>query len=87
VKTAISLPDDVFAAVERHAQRLGISRSEFFATAAKRYAADLDNESLTDRINAALDDAGHDDDDAEAAAFIHEAAVRMFERDPFVPQR
>jgi metal-responsive CopG/Arc/MetJ family transcriptional regulator len=54
VKTAISLPDETFARVEHAAQRLGVSRSEFFARAAERWLADLDDAGLTDAINAAL---------------------------------
>jgi hypothetical protein len=58
MKTAISLPNEVFARVERHAQRLGISRSEFFATAAARMADELEAEEVTAAIDRALDDAG-----------------------------
>lgn len=68
MKTAISLPDEVFAGVERGAAELGISRSEFFARAAQRYIAELDRDSLTERINAALAAAGEDDSNAVAAA-------------------
>lgn len=39
VKTAISLPDDVFRAVEAAAKRLKVSRSELFARAAVRFLA------------------------------------------------
>ena len=55
VKTAISVPDDTFALVEQYAAALGVSRSEFFATAARRYVEHLEAESLTGRINRAVD--------------------------------
>jgi hypothetical protein len=55
VKTAISMPDETFALVEAHAAALGVSRSEFFATAARRYVEHLEATSLTARINLALD--------------------------------
>jgi hypothetical protein len=35
MKTAISLPDDTYEQATRQAQALGISRSEFFARAAR----------------------------------------------------
>jgi metal-responsive CopG/Arc/MetJ family transcriptional regulator len=54
VKTAISLPDETFDRASRRAAELGISRSEFFATAARRYLDDLDARSLTGQIDAAL---------------------------------
>ena len=66
VKTAISVPDDTFDRASRRAQQLGISRSEFFATAAQRYLADLDRESLTARIDQALALVGDDPDTALA---------------------
>lgn len=62
VKTAISVPDETFDRASQRAQQLGISRSEFFATAAKRYLEALDRESLTARIDQALDLVGDDPD-------------------------
>ncbi|MCX6459169.1 MAG: antitoxin [Actinobacteria bacterium] len=55
MKTAISIPDDTFNAAERRAAELGISRSEFFTTAARRYLVELDYGSLTARIDDALE--------------------------------
>jgi metal-responsive CopG/Arc/MetJ family transcriptional regulator len=66
MKTAISIPDETFQRVERRAAALGMSRSEFFVCAAQHYLDQLDAESLTDRINAALELAG-DDDTSRAA--------------------
>jgi len=37
MKTAISLPDPLFEAAEQLAQRLGMSRSELYATALERF--------------------------------------------------
>lgn len=62
VKTAISLPDDTYERASRRAKELGISRSEFFATAATRYLETLDRESLTARIDQALELVGDDPD-------------------------
>ncbi len=61
VKTAISLPDETFHAVTNRARELGMSRSEFFAIAARRYLDELDGQSLTAQIDEAIGDAGTDD--------------------------
>lgn len=70
MKTAISLPDDTFRRVDAAAKRLGVSRSEFFARAAERWLATLDDAGTTDAINRAM--AGlqpdHEFTDAAAAA-------------------
>lgn len=58
MKTAISIPDDVFAAVDSKAADLGISRSEFYATAARRYLALLEDSALEAAIEAAITDIG-----------------------------
>lgn len=61
MKTAISLPDETYERATRRARSLGISRSEFFARAAERYADELDADSVTARINAAIDAGAVDD--------------------------
>jgi metal-responsive CopG/Arc/MetJ family transcriptional regulator len=68
MKTAISLPDETYEQATRQAAELGISRSEFFARAARRYLDDLAEESLTQQIDEALDAAGPDDSGVEAVA-------------------
>jgi metal-responsive CopG/Arc/MetJ family transcriptional regulator len=70
VKTAISVPDPLFRRVDDHAKRLKMSRSEFFAQAAARLADELDDERLTEAIDAALAHAAPDDNDE----FIAEGA-------------
>jgi len=69
VKTAISVPDDTFDEATKRASELGISRSEFFTRAARRYLDELASRSLTEQVNEALQAAGSDDSaDAAAAA-------------------
>lgn len=75
MKTAISLPDALFERIVRHAERLGMSRSEFFAVAAGRWADELDGAELTAAVDLALDQAGTDDDD-----FLGAAARIAFDR-------
>jgi metal-responsive CopG/Arc/MetJ family transcriptional regulator len=61
VKTAISVPDEIFSQVGSRAAELGISRSEFFTQAARQYLRQLAETSLTQQIDAAIDAAGDDD--------------------------
>jgi metal-responsive CopG/Arc/MetJ family transcriptional regulator len=68
VKTAISLPDDTYEQASRRAAELGISRSEFFARAARRYLDELASHSITQQINEALQAAAADDSNAAATA-------------------
>ena len=67
MKTAISVPDDTFEQATRQAAELGISRSEFFARAARRYLDELASRSLTQQVNDALRASGNDDSAAAAA--------------------
>ncbi len=69
MKTAISLPEDVFHRASRRAEELGLSRSEFFARAAKNYLDVLDERSVTAQIDAALaQQSGTDDSTTGAVA-------------------
>jgi metal-responsive CopG/Arc/MetJ family transcriptional regulator len=68
VKTAISLPDDIYEQATRQAAELGISRSEFLARAARNYLDQLAAQSLTRQINEALPGASDDSNAAAAAA-------------------
>jgi metal-responsive CopG/Arc/MetJ family transcriptional regulator len=52
MKTAISLPDDLFRSADALAERLGISRSKLFATAVAEFLAKHQTRKLTDRLNA-----------------------------------
>ena len=76
VKTAISLPDDTYEQATRRAAELGISRSEFFARAARNYLDQLASQSLTQQIDEALQ-AGDDDSNAAAAAAGHSYLARQ----------
>jgi metal-responsive CopG/Arc/MetJ family transcriptional regulator len=68
MKTAISVPDEIFNQVGSRAAELGISRSEFFARAARQYLDQLADASLTQQIDAAIEAAGADDSGHAAAA-------------------
>lgn len=51
MKTAISLPDDLFESADELARRLGVSRSELYAEAVAEYLAKHRNEDVTARLN------------------------------------
>jgi len=72
MKTAISLPDETFRRVDDAAKRLGVSRSEFFARAAERWLAALDDDGTTDAINRAIVglEPEHEFTDVAAAALV-----------------
>jgi len=60
VKTAVSLPEDVFERAEELARTLGASRSRLYALALEDYLRRHEEQRLLDRINAACEDAGSD---------------------------
>lgn len=51
VKTAISLPDDLFRSAEAAARNLRISRSELYATALAEFLSRRDANAITERLN------------------------------------
>jgi metal-responsive CopG/Arc/MetJ family transcriptional regulator len=51
MKTAISLPDELFASAEALAERLGVSRSSLYATAVAEFLAKHQARKVTDRLN------------------------------------
>ena len=53
MKTAIFLPNDLFALADQYAKELGMSRSQFYAAAVRAFIAAQQRNNLTERINAA----------------------------------
>lgn len=51
MKTAISLPDSVFASADALAKRLGVSRSHLYATALAEYVAKFQAARVTERLD------------------------------------
>lgn len=51
MKTAVSLPDPLFEAAERLAERLGVSRSELYAAALESYLRSHQGEEITAALN------------------------------------
>ncbi|HET7603982.1 MAG TPA: ribbon-helix-helix protein, CopG family [Gemmatimonadales bacterium] len=52
MKTAISLPDDLFASAEALAERLGVSRSRLFQAAVAEFVAKHQSRKVTERLDA-----------------------------------
>ncbi|EPG50480.1 CopG family ribbon-helix-helix protein [Leptospira kirschneri] len=51
MKTAISIPDELFKAAEKTAKKLGIPRSQLFAKALEEFIQSHSKESVTEKLN------------------------------------
>lgn len=51
MKTAISIPDSVFEAAEKFANRVGVSRSQLYTKAVKEFLKEHQSESVTKKLN------------------------------------
>jgi metal-responsive CopG/Arc/MetJ family transcriptional regulator len=51
MKTAISIPDSIFKAAEKMAQRLGLSRSELYAKAVGEFLQKHRNDGVTQELD------------------------------------
>lgn len=71
MKTAVSIPDDLFTEAELLAQNLGTSRSQIYSRALREFVARHFPERLTEAMNRSLE---------EDASFRREAARRVLER-------
>lgn len=68
MKTAISIPDDIFAEAERLAQRQKKSRSQLYSEAIEEYLARHDPELVTEAMNRVCEEVGCEPDPALSAA-------------------
>lgn len=75
MKTAISVPDEIFERAERLAKRSHRSRSELYSAALKEYVARHTPEEVTEAMDRACDAAGESRDE-----FVSAAARRALER-------
>jgi predicted transcriptional regulator len=75
MKTAVSIPDDVFAETERLARRLNKSRSEVYSRALAEYLARHAPDRVTETLDRVCEEAGEPGD-----AFAAAAARRVLER-------
>jgi metal-responsive CopG/Arc/MetJ family transcriptional regulator len=70
MKTAISLPDELFNEAEKYAKKRGISRSELYADALRDYLKQRDGAWITESINKVLEETTNDLDPALVRAQI-----------------
>ncbi len=68
MKTAVSIPDDIFKAADRLARRTKRSRSRLFSDALREYLARHAAEQVTEVMNRACQEAGEAIDPFVAAA-------------------
>src|SRR5690606_23660197 len=54
MRATVTIRDDLFEAADRVAERLGISRSRLYQTALEAYLRRLEEDVLTEQMNAAL---------------------------------
>jgi metal-responsive CopG/Arc/MetJ family transcriptional regulator len=75
MKTAVSVPDDVFQSAERLARRERRSRSEVYSAALREYVARHSPEEVTEALDQVVADTT-----AAVDPFINAAGVRALER-------
>ena len=75
MKTAVSIPDDLFEAVERLAERERKSRSALYVAALREYVARHAPDEITKAMNRSCDEVGAAPDE-----FVAAAARRLLER-------
>jgi len=78
MKTAISIPDDVFAKADKLARRLKKSRSQLYSEAVAEYVSRRSDDEITEAMNRVCDDL--EAADPELDAFVAAAARRILER-------
>ena len=62
MRTAVSIPDDVFADAERLANALNKSRSQLYSEAVQEYVAKHSPDDVTETLNRVCADVGTEDD-------------------------
>ncbi|MBI3696396.1 MAG: ribbon-helix-helix protein, CopG family [Acidobacteria bacterium] len=75
MKTAVSIPDDVFEGADRLARRTKKSRSQLYSDAVKEYVARHAPEQATDAMDRVCAELGDPTD-----KFVSSAARRVLER-------
>ena len=75
MKTAVSIPDEIFEKAERLAERERRSRSAVYSAALREYVARHAPDDVTDAMNRVCDAV-----DGESDAFVAAASRRVLER-------
>jgi metal-responsive CopG/Arc/MetJ family transcriptional regulator len=75
MKTAVSIPDEIFREAERLARRTKRSRSRLFSDALKEYLIRWNPDKITQAMDAAVEEIGEKNDE-----FVSKSARRILER-------
>lgn len=75
MKTAVSIPDEIFEKAERFAKRANRSRSEVFAAALCEYVSRHSPDEITDAMNRVCSELGDQHDD-----FVSVAGQRLLRK-------
>ena len=76
MKTAVSLPDDLFRLAESTARRLRVSRSELYAKAIAEFLKQHDGNRITERLNDV-----YSRHPAKVDSGLHSAQLKSLEKD------
>ncbi len=76
MKTAISIPDEVYEAADELARRLGMSRSKLYATAVAEFVAEYRTTAVRERLDQVYGDAASELDDS-----VHEMQLASLPED------
>jgi predicted transcriptional regulator len=68
MKTAVSIPDELFRRADSFAERTGVSRSRVYQEALAEYLARRDPDRITAALNAVIEDVGPELDEWFQAA-------------------
>jgi len=75
MKTAISIPNDVFDRAERHAKRARKSRSQLYCEAIREYLARHSPDEVTEALDLVIEENGQPED-----GFVKLASARTLAR-------
>lgn len=56
MKTAVSIPDDVFQQADQAAERFGLTRSQLYTRAIREFLDEQDDDPVTEALNALADE-------------------------------
>jgi metal-responsive CopG/Arc/MetJ family transcriptional regulator len=75
VKTAVSVPEDLYLLAEATAKRLRVSRSHLYATALSEYLARIQSDNVTEQLNRV-----YSEEPAKIDDVLHRAQLQSMKR-------
>lgn len=81
IKTAISIPKEIFDAANQLAEDMKVSRSRLFVLAVQDYLERYRNRQTLEQINRAVDEIGESSEDQEWLARTFRSHKELMERD------